>query len=1039
MLAQLDTKTVYSFMDSMVTLDQYVARAKSLGYKALGMMDVDNLYGAYSFMEACLKAGLQPIIGCQMDLLVDETEDAQELTVQFIALSTKGYRHLMKISTAKMMGKNLLSDISQYLEDVQVILPSQEDLANLRIPVDYWIGIYPDSPHFSSDRPIIALHTVRYFEENPTSIETLQVLHAIRDNVTLQQVAQVPSHQALLAPEQLAQQFSHAPEALENLEKLVSGISYELDRELKLPRFNRERVAVEELAEKAQAGLVAKGLTDVAYQERLAKELSIIHDMGFDDYFLIVWDLLRFGRSQGYYMGMGRGSAVGSLVAYALDITGIDPVKHSLLFERFLNKERYSMPDIDIDIPDIYRGEFIRYVRDRYGSLHTAQIVTYSTFGAKQAIRDTLKRFGVPEYELNNVTKKISFRDSLTSAYERNAAFRQVINSKIEYQRAFEIAKQIEGQPRQTSIHAAGVVMSDEDLTDTIPLKIGEDMHITQYDAHGVEANGLLKMDFLGLRNLTFVQKMQEAVAEKYGKEIDAAQIDLEDPETLKLFAAGQTKGIFQFEQLGAISLLKRVRPNSFEDIVATTSLNRPGASDYADNFVKRKQGQEAIDLLDDSIAEILAPTYGIMLYQEQVMQIAQRYAGFALGKADLLRRAMSKKNAAEMQKMEADFLDGALTNGHDQQAAKDIFAMMAKFAGYGFNRSHAYAYSALAFQLAYFKTHYPDIFFDIMLNYSSADYITDALQFDFQVAKLSVNNIPYHDKFSDQKIYMGLKNIKGLPRDFAFWMMENRPFKSVEDFVLRLPEKFKKKELLTPLIQIGLFDEFEKNRQKIIVNLDNLFVFVEAFGTFFAEESFSWTEAEDYSDSEKYDLEQSILGVGISPHPLLAFQKAALQSFDELGQLAVGQKAVVLVQIQSIRIIRTKKTGEQMAFLQVTDTKKKLDVTLFPEVYKRYKAILSEGGIFYLTGKMQERDGNLQMVMEKMESPNTEKCWILLENRQYDQVIAQILEHYRGAVPVVLHYQDSNQTVQVEQFLVEKSAALEKALAEYAVKTVFR
>ena len=305
--------------------------------------------------------------------------------------------------------------------------------------------------------------------------------------------------------------------------------------------------------------------------------------MGFDDYFLVVWDLLRFGRSQGYYMGMGRGSAVGSLVAYALDITGIDPVAKNLIFERFLNRERYTMPDIDIDIPDIYRPEFIRYVRDRYGSIHAAQIVTYSTFGAKQAIRDVFKRYGVPEYELTSITKKIGFKDTLTSAYEGNLGFRQLIQGKIEYQKAFEIAKKIEGYPRQTSIHAAGVVISDKNLTDYIPLKYGEDMLITQYDAHGVEGNGLLKMDFLGLRNLTFAQKMQELLFETQGIQLRIEEIDLEDRATLALFAAGKTKGIFQFEQPGAIRLLKRVKPESFEEVVATTSLNRPGASDYID------------------------------------------------------------------------------------------------------------------------------------------------------------------------------------------------------------------------------------------------------------------------------------------------------------------------------------------------------------------------------------------------------------------------------------------------------------------------
>lgn len=1035
MLAQLDTKTVYSFMDSMMTIERYVARAKEMGYTHLGIMDRDNLYAAYSFMEACEKAGIQPIIGCEMELYLSQDET---LVVQLIAKNTVGYQNLLKISTAKMTGQREFESIRPYLTGIALIIPYFDGIEEYDVGVDFYIGVCETTPVVPSSRPLIPLHTVRYFEES--QVEVLQVLHAIQENVPLNQVSQLVHHQSFVSPESFAAMFRQRfPEALDELSRLVSGISYELDKTLKLPRFNRERLAVEELREKAEEGLRSRGLTSPVYQERLEQELAVIHQMGFDDYFLIVWDLLRFGRSQGYYMGMGRGSAVGSLVAYALYITGIDPVKHALLFERFLNAERYSMPDIDIDIPDIHRGDFIRYVRERYGSFHAAQIVTYSTFGAKQALRDVLKRYGTPEYEVSAITKKISFRDTLATAYERNASFRQVINSKIEYQKAYAIAQQIEGQPRQTSIHAAGVVMSDEELTDTIPLKAGEDMLITQYDAHAVEANGLLKMDFLGLRNLTFVQKMAAAVEEKYGKKMVISDINLEDKATLKLFAKGQTKGIFQFEQPGAIHLLKRVQPSRFEDVVATTSLNRPGASDYSDNFVKRKHGQEAVDLLDDSIADILQPTYGIMLYQEQVMQIAQRFAGFTLGKADLLRRAMSKKNKAEMQSMEADFLAGAVQNGHEEDKARRIFAMMAKFAGYGFNRSHAYAYSALAFQLAYFKTHYPDVFFDIMLNYSSSDYISDALQFDFQVAPVTINSIPYHDKFDEKKIYMGLKNIKGLPKELAFWMIEERPFKSVEDFILRLPAPFQKQETLKPLIQLGLFDDFEPNRKKILENLDNLFVFADTFGTFFSEETYSWLDAEDYSDSEKFSLEQSIIGVGISPHPLVLLAKSSSNPHTPFAELVAGSGATVLGQIQSVRVIRTKKTGQQMAFVQVTDTKKKLDVTLFPDIYQRYQNLLKEGKIFYLTGKVQDRDGQLQLVLDRLEQPSTEKFWILLENREHDQSIAAILAEYPGTIPVILHYQDSNQTVQLERIFVEKSARLQTRLQKFSMKTVFR
>lgn len=1033
MVAQLDTKTVYTFMDSLISIKKYVKTAKALGYQTLGMMDIDNLYGAYHFMEIATAQKIQPILGIEMTL----DYAGVPLNLRFLALDSQGYRNLMKLSTLKMIGKSKWEELQHLLEGIAIIVPVFDGIRDLDLGKDFYIGVFPDTPQQDFMHKTVPLHTVRYFDTG--DLETLQMLRAIRENSSLREVGHLPSNEYLLSSKQFTQAFQkNFPESLDNLEQLVAGVHYEINTELKLPRFNPERPAVEELRERAEAGLKAKKLWTEAYQERLNQELAIIHQMGFDDYFLIVWDLLRFGRSQGYYMGMGRGSAVGSLVAYALEITGIDPVEKNLIFERFLNLERYTMPDIDIDIPDVYRPEFIRYVRDRYGTMHTAQIVTYSTFGAKQAIRDVFKRYGVPEYELTNITRKISFRDTLTLAYEKNMSFRQIINSKLEYQKAFEIAKKIEGNPRQTSIHAAGVVMSDNDLTDHIPLKYGEDMYITQYDAHGVESNGLLKMDFLGLRNLTFVQRMKEAVLEKYGVAINIAKIDLEDTITLQLFAAGRTKGIFQFEQAGAINLLKRVQPVQFEEIVATTSLNRPGASDYIDNFVKRKHGQEKVEMLDPSLEDILAPTYGIMLYQEQVMQVAQRFAGFSLGKADILRRAMGKKDATEMHRMEAEFVTGALDLGHSEIKAKEVFAVMEKFAGYGFNRSHAYAYSALAFQLAYFKAHYPDIFFDIMLNYSSSDYITDALEFDFQVASLNINNIPYRDKFQDKQIYLGLKNIKGLPRDVAYWIIENRPFSNVEDFVLKLPTQYHKVQLLTPLVQIGLFDVFEKNRQKILQNLPNLFIFADELGSLFADTNYSWTEAEAYTEAEKFELEKEIIGVGLSEHPLVKLAKAATQSFTPIQELVENTHATILVEILSIRVIRTK-TGENMAFLQVSDTKRKMEVTVFPDAFKQFGKGLHEKGFYYLTGRIQKRENRLQMILNHLQEANTERFWIQVENHESDAEISAILQQFRGDIPVVIRYENERKTVAIPQYRVQKSDKLQEELKKITMKTIYQ
>lgn len=1036
MFAQLDTKSVYSFMDSVVDLPSYVKRAKELGYQALGLMDRDNLYAAYHFAQLATKNGLRPLIGMEANLVYE----GKMIAFRLLAKNNQGYKNLMKLATELSSGQGELTTLSNYLNEIALILPSEEWEPGMAFESDVFIGVRPEDAGKEFDYPVLPLHTVRYFDNVDRS--TIQMLHAISQNVSLSEVSICPMNQLLFSPQEMESAFSDIPDALSNLDQLVSDITYQFDTELKLPRFNRDMLAVDQLHQLAQDGLETKELTASVYQERLDKELAVIHQMGFDDYFLIVWDLLRFGRSRGYYMGMGRGSAAGSLVAYALDITGIDPVKNDLLFERFLNEERYTMPDIDIDLPDIYRSEFLHYVRDRYGSMHSAQIVTFSTFGAKQAIRDVFKRFGAKEFELSQLSKKISFRDNLTSVYEKNMSFRQLINQRPEFQRAFEIAKAIEGQPRQTSIHAAGIVMSDDDLTEHIPLKAGEDMMVTQYDASAVEANGLLKMDFLGLRNLTFVQKMKEKLEEEQGVVIDIKSIDLEDSQTLALFASGKTKGIFQFEQAGAINLLKRIKPSQFEEVVATTSLNRPGASDYIDNFIARKYGKEKVDLIDPVVAPILEPTYGIMLYQEQVMQIAQVFAGFTLGKADLLRRAMSKKDANEMSKMSEAFMSGSQQLGRNPQIAERLFSMMAKFAGYGFNRSHAYAYSALAFQLAYFKSHYPQVFYDVMLNYSSSDYIKDAIGNGFSLARLDINRIPFHDKISDGKIVLGLKTIKGFPRDFALWIIEDRKengkYVSIEDFLTRIPKKYQKVEVLTPLVHIGLFDIFETNRQKIIGNLSNLFTFVNELGSLFAESSYSWVDYDDYSQIDRYNMEQELLGVGLSPHPLHLAQKMATHPYQPISDLTVNSKATVLVQLESIRIIRTKK-GDQMAFLSVSDGINKLDVTLFPETYFYHKDKLKEGGLFYLEGRTQERDGRIQLVLANMEEASTERFWILLENHEKDLEISKILAKYPGNIPVIIRYQESKETIVSQRFRVSDEVELQKELAQYTLKTVIR
>ena len=418
-------------------------------------------------------------------------------------------------------------------------------------------------------------------------------------------------------------------------------------------------------------------------------------------------------------------------------------------------------------------------------------------------------------------------------------------------------------------------------------------------------------------------------------------------------------------------------------------------------------------------------------------MQVAQRFAGFSLGKADILRRAMGKKDAAAMHEMRASFIQGSLEAGHTAEKAEQVFDVMEKFAGYGFNRSHAYAYSALAFQLAYFKTHYPAIFYQVMLNSSNSDYLMDALEAGFEVAPLSINTIPYHDKIANKSIYLGLKSIKGVSKDLALWIIENRPYSNIEDFIAKLPENYLKLPLLEPLVKVGLFDSFEKNRQKVFNNLANLFEFVKELGSLFGDTIYSWQESEDWTDQEKFYMEQELLGIGVSKHPLQTIASKAIYPITPIGNLSENSHSIILVEIQKIKTIRTKK-GENMAFLQVDDSKKKLDVTLFSDLYRQVGQEVREGAFYYIKGKVQSRDGRLQMIAQEIREAVAERFWIQVKNHESDQEISRILELYKGSIPVIIRYEEEQKTIVSPHHFVAKSDELEAKLNKIAMKTIY-
>ncbi|WP_251712751.1 DNA polymerase III subunit alpha [Lactococcus ileimucosae] len=1038
MFAQLNTKTEYSFLDSVVRVQDYLRIAEKQGYKQLGICDVGNLHGAYRFAIEAQKRNLQPIIGIE---LVFELENLP-VSVRFIAKNTEGYKNLLKISSSHNYGRRRFSDIEGLLNNVALVVP--ESYANLsvwsQIQAEIYVGISTHTTgEMSFKLPALPFQPVRYLTLSDN--ESLEVLHAIRDLRPYDQSLTLSNDQLLQRPEFYENFYrQNNPQALANLEHLVQDISYDFSEKLELPQFDRTRNAAELLRETAEANLPEGKV----YRERLNHELSVIHQMGFDDYFLIVADLLRYASENNIYCGMGRGSAAGSLVAYTLGITHVDPVANNLFFERFLNPERVAMPDIDIDMPDTKRSDLLAYMKRRYGSDHVAQIVTFSTLGKRQALRDVGKAFGMNEAELSNLTRMLVNRfGSLRDEYEENPKLKSEILRDGRLQRVYEVACRIEGLPRQTSTHASGVVLSQESLVNYVPLKPSDDLALTQYEAPDIEEIGLLKIDFLGLRNLTIVERLSELVEKRKNISIDPLKINLEDEKTLALFRAGNTLGIFQFENPQMRRFLRNLAPTKFEDIVDATSIFRPGPSQFIPEFVARRHGQEEIEVIDDTLTDILAPTYGIMIYQEQIMQVAQRFAGFSLGKADVLRRAISKKKGKEFEELQAEFLAGSLKMGHTEEKASEIYRLIERFANYGFNRSHAYAYAALAFQIAYFKTNYPDEFYEVQLRDRKREtMIQDALDNAFQMERPVINRMPYHDRVENKKIALGLANVRTVPRDMAFWIVENRPFADLSELVKKLPQNFQKQEYLLPLIQIGAFDDQEKNRGKLAKNLPALIDYtqniqLDLFGD--SALKFSYQEAEDYLQSEKYEFEKHFMGVGITPHPLQTLALKLKGHFTYIQDLQKNKRAVILVELLSIRTHRTK-NGETMAFLAGTDSKENFDITFFPENYRRYMADLEKGKFYLISGKITERNENLQMIADRItEVEDTQrKLWLNLADTRHNKNVSRILRDFPGAIQVILHFADTKKTTQTQVY-VEESELLLKKLEAYVLNAVYK
>ncbi|MDH5596484.1 MAG: DNA polymerase III subunit alpha, partial [Candidatus Peregrinibacteria bacterium] len=881
------------------------------------------------------------------------------------------------------------------------------------------------------DVPVVATVDVHYVNpEDNVAQDIMTCIASARNLDDPGRFSMMNADYSMHDPQAVIDYFKDTPEAIENTIKIAErcNVQFEFDK-YHIPTFPTPegKSDLEYMHELCYEGLITKyhlkeqGIEDEkalrkseddnikALRDRLDYELKIIADMGFVGYFLIVWDFVKWAKDREIIVGPGRGSAAGALVSYCLDITTIDPLKYNLLFERFLNPARISMPDIDLDFADNRRDEVIDYVAQKYGRDRVAQICTFGTLAARAAIKDVGRTMGVPFTQMNDFAKLIPERPGTTleEALEKSPELVEAIEKNETFKEVMDSALKLEGAVRHVSVHACAVVIADEPLTKYTalmhPPKDDEGL-ITQYSAKPLEALGLLKMDFLGLKNLTILQTTLKIIERTHGEKINLKLIPIDDKKAYALMARGETTGVFQLESAGMKRYLKELRPTEFEDIIAMVSLYRPGPMEWIPDYIAGKHGRKKTTYAHPSLEPILKTTYGIAIYQEQILQIAQVFGGFSLGEADLLRRAIGKKIASELEAQREKFIDGAIQKGHSKNLAIEIFEKVIEpFAGYGFNKSHAACYAMIAYQTAYLKARYPTEFMTALMSADSDN--TDRIVIEMgECEQMGIHVLPpdVNESLSnftvveDGKIRFGLSAIKGLGASSVRRIIESRqekgsPFINLEDFAKNVPAKILNKKTIEALAFSGAMDAFGERRQ-IGLNVEAIADFAKSadssvvvgqaglFDNLGAEEAPSdHLELEDIepaNDTQKLAWEKEYLGLYVSSHPLVGlskfFQRKVIP-FEKLHEKTPGNSIKVGGMVIGFRKITTKK-GDMMAIIQLEDTTGKGEIVAFPKIYPKLSSELLEGRILLVDGKLEKRMGEMQVVVSSVEGMTLEE-----------------------------------------------------------------
>ena len=1066
--AHLHVHTEYSLLDGSNKIKECVARVKELGMNSVAITDHGVMYGVIDFYRAARAAGIKPILGCEVYVAPGSRFDKEA-----VGSGEDRYYHLVLLAENDLGYHNLMKIVSRgftegyYYKprvDLEVLQEFHEGIIALsaclagEVQKNILRGMYEEGKaaalryqdifgkgnfflelqdHGMQEQQIVNQSLLRMSQE--TGIELVAT-----NDVHYTYAEDVKPHDILLciqtgkkladedrmryeggqyyikSEEEMKQLFPYALQALENTQKIADRCNVEIEFGVtKLPKYDvpegytsweyLNKLCFDGLKERYPDG-------DDSLKERLEYELSVIKSMGYVDYFLIVWDFINYARTQGIKVGPGRGSAAGSIVSYCLGITSIDPIKYQLLFERFLNPERVSMPDIDVDFCFERRQEVIDYVGRKYGADRVVQIVTFGTMAARGVIRDVGRVMDLPYAFVDSIAKMVPTELNITldKALKMNPEFKKLYQEDEQVKELIDMSRRLEGLPRHTSMHAAGVVIGQRAIEEFVPLSLGSDGSVTtQFTMTTLEELGLLKMDFLGLRTLTVIQDAERLASISSGKTIDINKIDYDDKAVLASIGTGKTDGVFQLESAGMKNFMKELKPHNLEDIIAGISLYRPGPMDFIPRYIKGKNEPASITYECPQLEEILEPTYGCIVYQEQVMQIVMKLAGYDLGRSDLVRRAMSKKKADVMAKERQYFVygndelgvPGCIANGIDEATANRIFDEMTDFAKYAFNKSHAAAYTIVSYQTAWLKYYYPVEFMAALMtsvidnSVKVAEYIMTCRQMGIKILPPDINHGVSSFSVDNGRILYGLSAVKSIGRPVVAAIEQERalagPFTSLKNFIERMSGKEVNKRSIENFIKAGAFDSFgatrrqqmmvyaqimdqvAQDRKKNISGQMTLFDFMDEE----EKQAFEirYPNVGEYDKGTLLSFEKEVLGVYISGHPLDDVAEswrrnvtAVTSDFyvnEEIGMPnVVDQSLVVIGGMVTGKTVKSTKNNKMMAFIQLEDLLGTVEVIIFPNDYEKYQAELTEEAKLYIKGRVSaSEDQQAKLIAEKI------------------------------------------------------------------------